>query len=218
MGVLHWIGRGAALGLMGLLAAACASKIESDVARFHRIDASVSPGTFAIVPKDDDREGSLEFAQYAALVRGELAKLGWTPVNAANASDYVVEVDYDISDGAQVIRSRPTAFYGYRGGFGSHVLHSHHFFPHGYGGFNDTYSYTVYTRELEVDIWRGDDDDDDDDREMVFEGRAQSVGRDNRLPEVMPYLVQSMFTNFPGESGVTKHVEIKLPDKKDVNY
>lgn len=212
MRFIHWL----ALGFAGLLAAACASKIESDVARFHRMDTAVPAGTFAIVPKDEGRIGSLEFEQYASLVRGELVKLGWTPVNAANASDYVVEVDYDISDGAQVIRSRPTAFYGYYGGFGSHRLHSHLFYPYGYGGYGggETYSYTVYTRQLEVDIWRSLPQG----REMVFEGRAESVGRDNRLPEIMPYLVQSMFTNFPGESGVTKRVEIKLPDNKGVNY
>lgn len=209
MRFMNWL----ALACAGVLLAACASKIESDVARFHRMDQAVPEGTFTVVPKDEAKVGSLEFEQYASLVRGELVKLGWTPVNAANASDYVVEVDYSISDGVQVIRSRPTAYYGYYGGFGHPFLHSHFFYPYGYGDY-DSYSYTVYTRKLNVDIFRSTPKG----REMVFEGRAESVGRDNRLPEIMPYLVQSMFTNFPGESGVTKRVEIKLPNKKGVSY
>ena len=47
----------------------------------------------------------------------------------------------------------------------------------------------------------------------LYEGTVESVGKDNRLPEVMPYLIQSMFTEFPGQSGTTKHVKIELPSK-----
>ncbi len=50
------------------------------------------------------------------------------------------------------------------------------------------------------------------DGEKLFEGRAVSIGRDNKMPEIMPYLAQAMFTNFPGESGVTKVVTIELPE------
>jgi hypothetical protein len=38
------------------------------------------------------------------------------------------------------------------------------------------------------------------------------------LPEAMPYLVQAMFTNFPGESGRTQKVELELPKGKDAGY
>jgi hypothetical protein len=47
------------------------------------------------------------------------------------------------------------------------------------------------------------------DRERIFEGRVQSTGQQNRLPEVMPYLITAMFSNFPGENGVTKMVTIE---------
>ena len=47
----------------------------------------------------------------------------------------------------------------------------------------------------------------------LFEGRVESVGKDNRLADVMPYLVQAMFTDFPGTSGVTKQVTINEPSK-----
>lgn len=199
--------------LVSLLLSACASKFKSDVARFHRL-SEVSPGaTFVVVPKDPARQGSLEFEQYAAMVRGELAKFGYQPVSPANASDLVVEVDYGISEGEQVIRSRPTAFYGFYGPYGfGHPFYTGYWrggylygaYPFGYSP--DVYSYTVYTRSLEMDIVRSGPG-----RNVVFEGEVRSVGRDNRLPEIMPYLVQAMFTNFPGESGVTKEVVIKQP-------
>jgi len=46
---------------------------------------------------------------------------------------------------------------------------------------------------------------------VVFEGRVESVGRDKRLPEVMPYLVEALFTDFPGESGVTREIKVEVP-------
>ncbi|MFZ5609420.1 MAG: DUF4136 domain-containing protein [Pseudomonadota bacterium] len=210
----------AILALLAITLGACASSFKSDVARFHRLN-EVAPGaTFAVVPKDPAKRGSLEFEQYAALVRGELTKFGYQPVNAANASDLVVEVDYGISEGEQVIRSRPTAFYGFYGPYGYgypfytgywHGGYLYGAYPFGYGYGSDVYSYTVYTRRLEMDIVRPNPANT---RDVVFEGEVRSIGRDNRLPEIMPYLVQAMFTNFPGESGVTKEVVIKLPDRE----
>ncbi|MCH8684019.1 DUF4136 domain-containing protein [Pedomonas mirosovicensis] len=97
------------------------------------------------------------------------------------------------------------------------------FYPWGWGAydpfwggpFNDTevYSYTVYTRTLSMDIVRPGTGGKDAGAVPLFEGRVESVGKDNRLPEVMPYLVQAMFTDFPGTSGVTKQVKIDLPNK-----
>ena len=37
-----------------------------------------------------------------------------------------------------------------------------------------------------------------------------SDGRSNRLEEVMPLIVRSAFTDFPGPSGVTREVTIDL--------
>lgn len=207
---------GGVLALLALVLGACASNLKSDVARFHKLN-EVEPGaTFSVVPKNPALQGSLEFEQYAALVRGELTKFGYKAVNAANASDLVVEVAFGISEGEQVIRSRPTAYYGFYGPYGyGHPFYTgyyrrgyfHGYYPFGYAP--EVYSYTVYTRALGMDIVRPGAT-----RDVVFEGEVRSVGRDNRLPEIMPYLVQAMFTNFPGESGVTKEVVIKLPGRE----
>lgn len=197
------------IAALGMLLAACTSSIKSDVARFHNLPAA-SGESFLIVANDEAKDGSLEFAQYAGLIRARLMDVGYTPVTEGTPL-LVVEVDYRISDGEEKIKSRPGYGYGYGYGYGhfGHGFHSFHHFSHpyglGYGGYSSNiYSVTVYTRALDMDIVRADG-------EKLFEGRAVSVGRDNRLPEIMPYLVQAMFTNFPGESGVTKMVAIETP-------
>lgn len=197
--------------------AACAQNIKSDVARFHQLD-SVSQGeTFAVVPKNPELNGSLEFEQYASLIRAKLVQQGYEPVNSGNASDLVVALDYGVSDGDQVVRTRP-GFVG--GGFGRGV----HPFYGGFGGFGgagfggfggagfgpDVYSYAVYTRDLNIQMYRPSAAGAAE-KDVVFEGNVQSVGRDKRLPEVMPFLVEALFSDFPGQSGVTKEVKIEVP-------
>lgn len=199
------------IAALGLILASCSNSIRSDVARFHNLPAP-SGESFLIVAKDEAKDGGLEFAQYAGLIRARLMDVGYRPVVEGTPA-LVVEVDYRISDGEEKIRSRPGAGYGFGyggyggyGGFGHYSYH-HYAYPYwpGYGAYaSNIYSVTVYTRALEMDIIRADG-------EKLFEGHAVSIGRDNRMPEIMPYLVQAMFTNFPGESGVTKVVEIEIP-------
>jgi hypothetical protein len=207
---------GSALVVLACLTlVACASTFRSDVARFHRLNDAPHDAQFVVVPADAGKQGSIEFAQYAALIRRELSGFGYRPLSEAGAADLTVEIGYGVSKGEQVVRSRPTIFYGFYGLHG----HSSPFYtgywyrgalygdyPFGYG---DVYTETMYTRTLNMVIVRIGDSG----REILFEGEVVSVGRDRRLPEIMPYLVQAMFTNFPGESGVTKEVVIKLSDR-----
>lgn len=186
---------------LGLFAAACTQSFKSDVARFHKLPEPTGE-TFLIVAKDENKKGGIEFSQYAGLVRARLMDVGYRAVTEGEP-DLVVRMDYNMSDGDERIRSRPGIGYGVGYGYAFHH-YSHPFWP-GYGFYSsDTYSVTVYTRKLEMDILRADG-------EVLFEGKAISVGRDNRMPEIMPYLVQAMFANFPGESGVTKVVKIETP-------
>lgn len=185
--------------VLGLFVSACASHIRSDVSRFHRLPPP-SGETFLIVPKDDAKKGGLEFGQYAGLIRARLMDVGYTPVTEGTP-DLVVRVEYAISDGEERVRTRPGLGLGY--GYAFH--HYHYPYWPGWDYYSpEVYSYAVFTRKLEMDIVRADG-------EVLFEGRSLSVGRDNRLQAIMPYLVQAMFTNFPGESGVTNVVKIELP-------
>ncbi|MFQ5346306.1 MAG: DUF4136 domain-containing protein [Rhodothalassiaceae bacterium] len=206
--------RTSALLLVALLGlAACAKTFEADVSRFHRL-AAPQAETVRIVPADPAKVGSLEFAQYAALVRAQLIDAGYRPV--AENPAILAKLDWTVSEGREKIRSYPGyyPYYPYYGfghyGFG---YFSHGHFPgyYGYGGYGEVYSTTVHTVSLNLRLERPTG-------EVLFEGRAVSdIGRPD-LPAVMPYLVQALFTDFPGESGRTQTVELKLPDKDDVGY
>ncbi len=200
---------------VSLALAACASTFKSDVARFHNLPQTGGE-SFTIVPKDPAKVGSLEFEQYAGMIRAHLTDLGYHAV--ADNPDIMVNVDYYVSDGDEKIQSRPGYGYGGYGyanpfyGFGhyGHFGHSGYFgsgafgYPY-YSSGGSYYSYTVYAKRLEMNMVRAGG-------EVIFEGRADSTGRDNHLPEVMPLLIQALFTGFPGENGVTEQVRIKLAD------
>ncbi|MEO0411122.1 MAG: DUF4136 domain-containing protein [Pseudomonadota bacterium] len=200
---------------LSLLVGACAQNIKSDVARFHQLQGVPAGATFAIVPQDETLECGLEFAQYAALVQRQLLEEGFQPARDGTAADLIVTMAYGVNDGDQVIRTRNTGFVGgpvggagfhpfFGGGFGR-------FGAFGAGGFGpDVYSYTAYTRGLNLQMYRPANGLAP--KEVVFEGKVESVGRDNGLPEVMPYLIEAMFTDFPGQSGVTKEIVVEVPD------
>ncbi len=92
---------------------------------------------------------------------------------------------------------------GWGGGFG------------GWGfGFNDPFfggpdvrSYTIYTSGVDVKIDRRADG------QRLFEGKAEAVSRSNRLPRLVPNLVDALFTDFPGNSGETVRITIRDDEK-----
>ncbi len=203
---------------LSLVAACGTTQIASDVARFHRLPAPQGE-TFRIVPADAGKKGSLEFDAYATQVTAKMVQAGFRPADASAPATYDVRLDYMISGGKEKLASRPnigSTYYDpflYGGGFGRfggyrgyRSYYDPFYDPFFHGGFNqsEVYSYTVYTRKLNLDIVKAGGDD------KLFEGKVESVGTDNRLPEVMPYLVQAMFTNFPGNSGVTQRVRIDV--------
>ena len=81
-------------------------------------------------------------------------------------------------------------------------------------GFNDPFfggpdvrSYTIYTSGIDLKIDRAADG------QRLFEGKAEAVSRSNRLPRLVPNLVDAMFTGFPGNSGETLRITIRDDEK-----
>ncbi|MEO0872369.1 MAG: DUF4136 domain-containing protein, partial [Pseudomonadota bacterium] len=199
----------AALGL-----AACATPFKADVSRFSAQLPAPQGKTFAVVAEDPQLAGGLEFGLYADAVAGELAQLGYNRAASPAAADMLVRFDYGVDNGRERVRTTNVGFAGggfgswgrwggWRGGFG------------GWGyGFNDPFfggpnvrSYTIYTGEIDVKI------DDTQSGERLFEGRAESVSRSNRLQTIVPNLVDAMFTDFPGNSGETLRITIREDEK-----
>ena len=191
-----------ALSMLVLLCAGCASQVTSEVTRFHQ-DMRPMGETVAIVPLDQARQGSLEFAAYAKLVAEKLTDIGYQVVAAGAKPDLLAKMDYAVGPAQTRIRSMPRNFVYYRFNYG-------YFHPYYFGNYWDqpeVYSYTVYPRTLDLTIVRASG-------ESLFEGHVKSIGRQQNINQVMPYLVQAMFNNYPGESGVTKVVTIQKDGSK----
>jgi Domain of unknown function (DUF4136) len=199
------------------LLAACASSFPAQVARFQQLPAPTGQ-TFVIQAKDPAKSGSLEFANYANLVRERLIAQGYQPAASPQAATMVVNLDYGVSNGREKVRTRPGFGYGYYGspwGYGYPYYARRGFYsPYHYGSFYDpfwgsafdypeVYSYTVYDSFVDMKIARAGSN------ESLFEGRAEANTRSDDLTRLVPNLVTAMFTNFPGRSG--ERVKIKVP-------
>jgi hypothetical protein len=208
----------ALIAFLAVFTAACSTSIRSDVTRFHKLPEPQGETVF-ITSSDAAKSGGIEFSQYAGLLVPQLGSLGYRVVTDPNA-DLVVEIDYDVTQSERrYYTSGGYPFYHYPFYSPFHFGFRHHGFGHGgfghhgfgYSGFGyayypqQPYIRTIYTSRLSMKIRRVDG-------ELLFEGNALSTAYRDRLPEVMPYLVSAMFTNFPGQSGSTEVVRIERYD------
>ncbi|WP_114954910.1 DUF4136 domain-containing protein [Sphingosinicella terrae] len=202
-----------------LALSACATGFPAQVQRFQAMPAPQGQ-TFVIQPADPERRGSLEFSQYADLVRRNLIEMGYAEAASAEGATMVVTLDYGVDDGRERVVARPDPFgygFGYRPyysrfGYFGHRRHPfywgwHDPFMFGGGGY-DIDSYTLYTSFLDMDIRRTADG------QALFEGLAQARSRSNALPALVPNLVEAMFTNFPGNSGETVRITV-APEREE---
>lgn len=208
----------APLLLAGL--AACATPFNANVSRFATQLPAPQGQTFAVVADDPALAGGLEFSQYAELVSAQMARLGYAPTSADQAT-MLVKFDYGVDRGRERIRSDPFArdpfyspWYGY-GRFGYWGRPIGYYGRHGVWGYGwqDPYfdsgyeSYTVYSSGIELKIDRRADG------ERLFEGKAEALSTSNRLPYLVPNLVEAMFTGFPGNSGETVRISV-APERR----
>jgi hypothetical protein len=202
-----------AVPVMGGLAG-CAQSFDANVSRFHGQLPAPAGQTFAIVAEDPRNAGGLEFGQYAAALADQLHKIGYVPGDPATA-DMVVEFDYGVDTGRDKVSMwGPDPYWGPWhgrrgwGGWGGGFYGGRGW---GYGlydpWFDDVSVTTVYTSAIDVKIKRRSDG------QRLFEGKAQAVSPSNRLPYLVPNLIEALFTGFPGHQGETVRISIP-PEKK----
>jgi hypothetical protein len=205
----------------------CATPFRAEVSRFQALPAPQGQ-TFTVKAADAADEGGLEFAQYAGLVSAQMQRVGYVPATAGAPADLTVTLDYGVDLGKERTVVERDPFYdpwwgyGRYGGFYSRpqVIRTRHGYryihgwndPFLYGGlgFNGGYdvrSFTVFTSDLDMKISRTDSG------ERLFEGKAEAKSRSNKLPYLVPNLVEAMFTGFPGNSGETVRISV-APEKK----
>lgn len=206
------------VGFVGLVSA-CSSTFKSNVSRFHELPTPQGESV-VIVAADPAKSASLEFASYANIVGTYLARQGYVPAGDGKA-DLIVALEYSVDDGKVMVRSYGSRFaFGYGYGFHhfghrGHFSHFGHFgrFGHYYSpfyGYYDPFGYDVrsyvnYTRKLTMEIRPNNEGS-----KNMFEGTVESKGRSNDLPDLMPLMVQALFTDFPGVNGTTDRVVIEL--------
>lgn len=218
-------------GRLALLAAplllalsGCATNFNAKVSRFQRELPAPARQTFAVVAQDPRDAGGLEFAQYASLVAAQMAKIGYVQGDPQTA-DLIVKFEYGVDRGHEHMRTTGAydPFWGpwYGGGWGGGWGRG---WGGGWGGWGRGWGYgwydpfwgggygsvdvvTVYTSGINVQIDRRSDG------KRVFEGKAEAASTSNRLPYLVPNLVEAMFTDFPGHNGETVRISV-APEKK----
>ena len=198
------------LGVVSLFCS-CSSTYETQVTRFHQLPLKGVGETFTI--SSPRKPASIEVQQHVSHMASGLIAYGWTPAESKSAT-YKVAIDYGISNGRTVHGVAP--IFGQTGG-GTITYHSGTASAYGsYGGYaSGSYSGTSYTpatygivgavpttqtvfdRYLFVLIF-------DSKGRTVLEGKCFSSGRSANLSDVVPRMIDSFLTNFPGKSGETK--------------
>ena len=197
-----------------LLLAGCAtSTVRSSVTSFHELPTQWQQKTY-VFERTKEQDNSLEYRTYEDLVRAELNRLGLREASSASPPELIVSFSYGI-DARDVRVSEPVLvdpyWYGpaWRGFYG----------PGFYSPFYDPFwyappiverresNYRVFTRRLRIVMLRASD------RKTVYESTVVSEGGNGALAAVMPYLVRSAFTDFPGQNGATRVVELAVDSR-----
>lgn len=200
-----------------LLLSGCATKIRSEVTPFHHWPAEIGEKRFRFVDKEGEPTG-LERQSYENLIRAELTRLGLG--EAAGADEAMLEVSFNAVVSARDVRVIETVlvdslygtpWYGpgyYSPFWGGWPGYGHPFYgPYSPGvpvARERERRYTVFYRELKLKIT------DTISSQPLYETTVRSEGKEGNLAKVMPYLVRSAFTDFPGKSGTPRVIEMKL--------
>jgi Domain of unknown function (DUF4136) len=201
---------------------ACATPFKADVSRFQELPAPQGQ-SFNIKAADPAYAGGIEFSQYASLVATEMQEIGYVAAPAGAPADMTVTLGYMVDQGKErsIVNQDPfyDPYWGYGRFYRPYVVRtrrgaryiSGYYDPFLFSGFNRGYdvdTFTVYTSGIDLKIDRNADG------KRLFEGKAEAKSRSNKLPYLVPNLVEAMFTGFPGNSGETVRISVAPEEKK----
>ncbi len=205
--------------LLALLVSGCASTLRSEVTTFHHWPPASEDKifTFARAP---GQTHSLESQAYETLIKQQLEKNGIREAATGDLASLTVEFsasihgrDVRVVETVLVDSWYGTPWYGpgfYHPYWGYPGVY-HPFYGPGWGGMpvarEQERRYTVFHRELKLKITETVS------QKPVYEVTVRSDGKEGNLARLMPYLAESAFKDFPGQSGVPRVVELKMKDK-----
>lgn len=192
------------------LVAGCGSLMRSTVTAFHEWPEKLPEHTY-VFERTQQEDASLEYRNYENLVRGALNRLGLQEAGP-NAQPYL-KVDLDYGEQVRDVREiYPVVVEPgwYNPSWRFHRFHSPFYDPFydpfwGGPGYVEMHedNYQVYTRRLDIHIDRYADG------KRLYQTRVVSEGG-LPLAQAMPYMVYSAFKDFPGPSGVTREVDVRI--------
>lgn len=151
-------------------------------------------------------QSSLELKSYEDIVRDELALQGFKYAAERAQVDLIVTLRPSVTLTRVRVRDpwpvdpfwSPYGFYG-RGRFGWYEPYWSAF-----DDFNDS-TIDVFHRRLEMDI-----DSKSVSGRRYYEGRVDTDSQADSFQAIAPYLVRALFTDFPGNNGQTRQIDIPI--------
>ncbi len=206
-----------------MLLSGCATTLHSNVTAFNDWPADIQDKSYAFrAPQGAD--DTLEYRNYQALVAGQLNQLGFHQAAEGQQPQLMVGMKYfTIDQPVRVLQGDPFDD-GYWGpGFGRYGYYGH-YSRFGYSRwayrpyFYDPYRFgpryvseTIkhqYQRQLRVTI-------DNVSGRKLYDVTVQNTSGVQATPHVMPALIQSAFTGFPGQNGVPRNIDITIEPKTE---
>jgi hypothetical protein len=207
----HWLFAGI-MAASGLLLAGCSTPpvVRSNVTTFHALPGTLQDKLY-VFERTKDQDNNLEYRNYENLVRGQLNRLGFTEAPEGKKPALKASLDYNVSvRDMRVVY--PVAVDPYwPGPYGPRPYwrgyRRPYYDPFWYGPpivEQREANYELYTRRLQVTLAQLADG------KKIYETTVLSEGQNPSLAAVMPYMVRSAFTDFPGQSGVPRIVEMPM--------
>lgn len=201
---------------LALLLSGCASTIRSEVTAFHQWPSDAAGRSFAFMHNGGEAQ-DLERQNHENLVRLQLVKLGLRDAASAESAQLTVRVDYSIN--ARDVRVIETVLID--PWFGGPWYGPGFYRPYGmWPGYGHPYygpmwpampvtrqqerRFTVFDRQLKVKIV------DAASQQAWYDVTVRSAGERGNLVDVMPYLADAAFRDFPAPSGTPRVIEMKI--------
>jgi len=203
-----------------VLLSGCATTIRSDVTAFNAWTAEARDQTYAFeAPQGAD--DTLEYRSYQVLVSRELEKLGLHQATADQSAKLLVGMKFSTIDHpVRIVEAQDSFMVGpywgpgwgrYGWGYSRLGYRPYFYDPFRYGAplmVTERIKHE-YQRQLRITI-------NATDGRKLYDVTVNNTSRVAATPQVMPALVQSAFTGFPGENGVPRRVDLELKPQGEV--
>jgi hypothetical protein len=200
-----------------MLLSGCATTISSNVTAFNAWPADVADKSYAFeAPQGAD--DTLEYRNYQVLVAKELGKLGFQQVQDNQQPKLLVGMKFFTVDHPVRVLQAEDPFMGpYWGpgwgrypywGYSRWAYRPFFYDPYRFGGpmYVEERIKHQYQRQLRVTI-------NNVSGAKLYDVTVQNTSSVQATPYVMPALVQSAFTGFPGQNGVPRTIDITIEPK-----